>query len=69
MSINTEIANKQINITPVTPNIFMLHHPPFLVSIVGGEVIPHLNLMHNLNFKRKNMRKRQGKVFVYAFIF
>lgn len=67
MSINTEIANKQINMTPVTPNIFMLHHPPLLVSIVGGEVIPHI--MHNLNFKRKNMRKRQGKVFVYAFIF
>ncbi|KIN27995.1 hypothetical protein B4072_0380 [Bacillus subtilis] len=47
----------------------MLHHPPLLVSIVGGDVIPHLNLMHNLNFKRKNMRKRQGMVFVYAFIF
>lgn len=40
MSIETEITNKQINKTAVTPNIFIRHHPPLLVSIFMRELYP-----------------------------
>ncbi|CAM2140231.1 hypothetical protein PT2222_120119 [Paraburkholderia tropica] len=58
MSMKTEITNKQINKTAVMPNIFILHHPPLLVSIFMRELYPLASHMHNLKADRKNMRKR-----------
>lgn len=49
VSMKTEITNRQNNKSAVTPNIFMIDHPPPFSFYLYQRVIPLAGHMHNLN--------------------
>lgn len=49
VSMNTEINNRQNNKSAVTPNIFMIDHPPPFSFCLYQRVILPVGHMHKLN--------------------